>query len=251
MISTDYTIVLPLVIVFLVIIAYVVYHNRKYDMNLQRERWGDVKEMKRKLEEERMEAIRERREALELLRDEDKQAKNPSLYNKNGLVGNYGFSQWFDYYSHIKEKVIPFRLEWLGISKSELEKLKGRSHDISMACHCLELLRSSGYNQQFWLSWEWNAKRFREIVESLGVGLDLFETSEEELANLFRSEELRRARTERTLFCQKIGEAYGHFNRITELLNDSGGNRSDIGLSPEDENLEIQIRAYLAQLEKR
>ena len=245
MISTDYTIVLPLAIIFLGIVAYVTICNRKYEMKLQEERLGDTKEVKKKLGEERMGAIQKRREALELLRDEGKQAKNPGLCDNNGLVRDYGFSQWFGYYSHIKGKELPFKLEWVDSCKDELERLKVRSRDISYACHCLVLLRSSGYNQQFWLSWEWNLGRFRELVSSLGIGLELFETSEEELANLFRSEKLRRAQTEHSSFRQKIGEAYEHINRMTELLNDSGGSRSDMGVSLEDEYLELQVRTYL------
>lgn len=226
-----------LIIVFIIFIMVVAYKVGKAKAVRYTEAEAE------EIEKERMGAIQKRRDALDFLRNEGEQLKNADFYNGNALCRDYGLDDWEKYYSHVKEKRVPFRPEWIGTDFTEIEKLKERAKEINDIYSDLMALRTlRGYHG---LKWEWHLNHFCKRVDSLGLSLEFFGTNEQELEALICERKFQAAQRELCYFQGKIAEACEHLDKMNELLDASGRNKPDMEFSSDDENLELQIRKYL------
>ncbi|MDD5731622.1 MAG: hypothetical protein PHU42_01910 [Patescibacteria group bacterium] len=209
-------------------------------------KYREYKKMKKAIEDERQEVIKERKIVLENLENPSREVVLSSSSNLYSLIGVYDdpcTPEWHCYPSWVDElERRPFRLEWIGTTQEKLVELIDRWTRIKNIFMSLEIMRRPEESDE----WEVAEKLFRRELEILGFPLTFFETSEEEIAKLgkkYNECEAKRNLASIRRYEKKILEL---FDKMSDALGKSGLEEQDIGVNQVD----IHLISALSAIQK-
>lgn len=159
----------------------------------------DRKRERKVLEQERQNAIKDKKELLDILRtgrepEDCLQGMRLNWEDRDDL------DHFLKYYSDTKKQELPFDFRWIGTNKEELSYLLKRFQHITQARLWLKAIRdpkergTEGWeNLAKWFAEEMkyfsNEKHFGDETKHVTLGLEFFGTSEKELDKLQKEHE--------------------------------------------------------------